>query len=130
MRFLPFAKSTSSSCFSTAFRSGVNNLCRPAWSTGFNWSRDALAIPVLGFAIGGVFGSTGVVVIQAMATLLVGTLAALTALRYVKRLSGPPAGERGYSAPQPAFASGCAAVATQLVAEESASLLAEDEKSR
>ncbi len=70
------------------------------------------------------------VVIQALATLLVGTLAALTARRYVERLSAPPEGERGYSAPQPAFASGRAAVAAQLVAEESASPLAEDEKSR
>jgi putative MATE family efflux protein len=107
-----------------------NNLGRPAWSTGFNWSRDALAIPALGVVIGGAFGTTGVVVIQALAALLVGTLAALTALGYVKRLSGPPEGERGYSAPQPAFASGRAAVAAQLVAEESASPLAEDEKSR
>jgi len=107
-----------------------NNLGRPAWSTGFNWSRDALAIPALGVVIGGAFGATGVVVIQALAALLVGALAALTALRYVDRLSGPPEGERGYSAPQPAFASGRAAVAAQLVAEESVSPLAEDEKSR
>jgi putative MATE family efflux protein len=107
-----------------------NNLGRPAWSTGFNWSRDALAIPVLGFVIGGAFGATGVVVIQALAALLVGTLAALTALRYVERLSGPPEGRRGFAAPQPAFASGRAAVATQLAAEESPSPLAADEKSR
>ncbi len=72
----------------------------------------------------------GVVVIQALAALLVGTLAALTALRYVERLSALPEGERGYSAPQPAFASGRAAVATQLVAEESPSPLAAGEKSR
>ncbi len=107
-----------------------NNLGRPAWSTGFNWSRDALAIPALGFVIGGASGAMGVVVIQALAALLVGTLAALTALRYVERLSARPEGERGYSAPQPAFASGRAAVATQLVAEESPSALAEGEKSR
>jgi Na+-driven multidrug efflux pump len=43
-----------------------NNLGRPAWSTGFNWSRDALAIPALGFAIGGALGATGVVAIQAL----------------------------------------------------------------
>ena len=107
-----------------------NNLGRPAWSTGFNWARAALAIPALGFVIGGAFGASGVVVIQALAALLVGALAALTALRYVDRLSAPPDGERGYSTPQPAFASGRAAVATQLVAEESPSPLAAGEKSR
>ena len=107
-----------------------NNLGRPAWSTGFNWSRDAMAIPVLGFVIGGAFGATGVVVIQALASLLVGTLAALAALRYVDQLSAPPVGRRGFSAPQPAFASGRAAVATQLAAEDVPSPLAEDEKSR
>jgi len=107
-----------------------NNLGRPAWATGFNWSRDALAIPALGFVIGGAFGAMGVVVIQALSALLVGALAALTARRYVERLSAPPDGGRGYSAPQPAFASGRAAVAAQLVAEESPSPLAVDEKSR
>jgi hypothetical protein len=107
-----------------------NNLGRPAWSTGFNWSRDALAIPVIGGLIGSAFGATGVVVIQALAALSVGVLAALTALRYVDRLSGPPEGERGYAATQPAFASGRAAVVTQLAAEELPSPLAEDEKSR
>ncbi|MFQ5566666.1 MAG: MATE family efflux transporter [Paracoccaceae bacterium] len=107
-----------------------NNLGRPAWSTGFNWSRDALAIPALGAVAGGAFGASGVVVIQALAALLVGTLAALIALRYVERLSGPPEGRKGYAAPQPAFASGRAAVAAQLVADESSSPLAADEKSR
>ena len=107
-----------------------NNLGRPAWATGFNWSRDALAIPVLGAVIGGAFGASGVVAIQALAALLVGTLAALTALRYVERLSGPPEGRRGYAAPQPAFASGRSAVAAQLGAEESPSPLATGEKSR
>ena len=107
-----------------------NNLGRPAWATGFNWSRDALAIPALGVVIGGASGASGVVLIQALAALLIGALAALTALRYVERLTAPPAGERGYSTPQPAFASGRAAVAAQLAAEESPSPLAEGEKSR
>jgi len=106
-----------------------NNLGRPAWSTGFNWSRDALAIPALGFFVGGSFGATGVVAIQALAALLIGSLAALAALRYVANLSGPPEGGRGYTAPQPAFASGRTAVAAQLVAAESLSALADDEKS-
>jgi MATE family, multidrug efflux pump len=107
-----------------------NNLGRPAWSTAFNWSRDALAIPVLGFVLGTAFGAMGVVVIQALAALAVGSMAMLTAWRYVQRLTGPPDGERGYSAPQPAFASGRAALATQLVVEESPSPLAENGKSR
>ncbi|HUS52941.1 MAG TPA: MATE family efflux transporter [Thermohalobaculum sp.] len=107
-----------------------NNLGRPSWSTGFNWSRDVLAIPVLGFAIGGAFGASSVVAIQALASLLVGTLAALAALRYVDRLSAPPVGRKGFFTPQPAFTSGRAAVATQLGAEDVSSPLAEDEKSR
>ena len=107
-----------------------NNLGRPTWATGFNWSRDALAIPFLGFVIGGTFGATGVVVIQALAAVLVGSLAVLTARRYVERLSGPPDGRMGFAAPQPAFASGRTAVATQVVAEESPSPLADSEKSR
>jgi putative MATE family efflux protein len=106
-----------------------NNLGRPAWSTGFNWSRDVLAIPALGFVIGGMFGATGVVAIQALASLLVGILAALAAVRYIDRLSAPPGGRRGFSTPQPAFASGRAAVAAQLGAEDVPSPLAEDEKS-
>jgi putative MATE family efflux protein len=107
-----------------------NNLGRPAWSTGFNWSRDALAIPALGFVIGGAFGATGVVAIQALAAFLTGIMAALTALRYVDRLSGPPEGGRGFGAPQAAFTSGRTALATPLVTQESPSPLAEDEKSR
>jgi putative MATE family efflux protein len=107
-----------------------NNLGRPAWSTGFNWTRDALAIPILGVAIGGAFGAMGVVVIQALAAFLVGTLAAITALRYVDRPSAAPDSPRGLTAPQPAFASGRTAVAAQLVTEEPASPLAPEEKSR
>jgi putative MATE family efflux protein len=107
-----------------------NNLGRPTWSTGFNWSRDVLAIPALGFLIGGMFGAAGVVAIQALASLLIGALAALAALRYVDRLSARPVGRRGYSASQPAFTSGRAAVAAQLGAEDVTSPLAEDENSR
>lgn len=107
-----------------------NNLGRPAWSTGFNWTRDALAIPALGFLVGGSIGATGVVAIQAMASLLVGAVAALVALRYVDRLSAPPVGRRGISATQPAFASARTAIAAQLGSEDVTSPLAEDEKSR
>jgi putative MATE family efflux protein len=106
-----------------------NNLGRPAWSTGFNWSRDVLAIPVLGFAIGGAFGASGVVAIQALASLLVGTLAAFAALRFVDQLSARPTTGPGISATQPAFASGRTAVAVQLVTEDVPSPLAENEKS-
>jgi hypothetical protein len=107
-----------------------NNLGRPTWSTAFNWSRDAAAIPAMGFVIGGAFGASSVVAIQALASLLVGTLAALAALRYVDRLSARPVGGKGFSAPQPAFTSGRAAVAAQLGAEDVPSPLAEDENSR
>ena len=107
-----------------------NTLGRPLWSTGFNWTRDAGAIPLIGLAIGGALGASGVVVIQALAAAVVGTIAAVVALRYVDRLDHPPDGGRGYAPPRPAFASGRAAVATPLVSEETASPLADREESR
>ena len=94
-----------------------NTLGRPVWSTGFNWTRDAAVIPLLGLAIGGALGASSAVAIQALAALLVGTVAAVTALRYVDCLDHRPAAGRGYDQPQPAFASGRAAVATTLVDE-------------
>ncbi len=92
-----------------------NTLGRPLWSTGFNWSRDAGAIPLLGLAVGTALGASGVVAIQALAAMLVGTVAAIAALRYVDRLEHPPGDRRGYDSPQPAFASGRTAVAARFV---------------
>ncbi|MEL6479172.1 MAG: MATE family efflux transporter, partial [Pseudomonadota bacterium] len=60
-----------------------NNLGRPTWSTAFNWSRDAMVIPALAFLVAGMLGAAGAVAIQAVAGLLVGTLAAITAWRFV-----------------------------------------------
>lgn len=68
--------------------SAFNNLGHPVWSTGFNWSRDALVIPLLAWVIGTSLGPAGVVVMQAVAGLLVGSLAALVGWRFVNRL--PP----------------------------------------
>ncbi|MGD8310946.1 MAG: MATE family efflux transporter [Chromatiales bacterium] len=95
-----------------------NNLGRPALSTLFNWSRDGAAIPLLAFLIGDSAGAGGVILVQAVAALAVGSAAALTAWAYVRHLS------RAAAAPavvpvQPPFGSGRAALAAQLGAEES-----------
>jgi len=107
-----------------------NNLGRPALSTLFNWSRDGVAIPVLALLIGGTAGTGGVVLMQAGAALVVGSLAALTAWRYVDHLSRTAAAPEAVPLPQPAFASGRTALAAQMAAEESPSALAPDRDSR
>lgn len=64
-----------------------NNLGRPLWSTAFNWSRDALATPVLAFLFASSLGVTGAVWIQAMAGTLVGVIAGLVAWHTVSTIS-------------------------------------------
>lgn len=61
-----------------------NNLGKPAWSTLFNWSRDALAIPLFAVIVAGSMGAFGVVFVQGISAILVGTFAALTAWRLVR----------------------------------------------
>lgn len=63
-----------------------NNLGRPLWSTGFNWSRDGLAIPVLVALSAGALGIGEAVYIQALAACLAGTAAAWTGWRLVNRI--------------------------------------------
>ncbi len=53
--------------------------------------------------------------------MMVGTVAAIAALRYVDRLEQPPSDRRGYDSPQPAFASGRTAVAARFVDEDAES---------
>ncbi|HLS18896.1 MAG TPA: MATE family efflux transporter, partial [Paracoccaceae bacterium] len=69
-----------------------NNLGRPIWSTGFNWTRDALAIPGLALLLGPVLGLAGAVWIQALAAILVGSLAAIAGWATITRLDA--AGDR------------------------------------
>jgi len=111
-----------------------NNLGRPAWSALFNWARDGAAIPALALLIGGAAGAGGAVLMQAGAAVLVGTAAALTAWRFVASLPAAEAAEGAVALPQPAFASGRAALAAQLVGEEppdeTSSTLAERQNSR
>lgn len=64
-----------------------NNLGRPTWSTGFNWSRDALAIPALAALFGAAAGPAGAVYVQALAAVVMGTVAAFVAWRHVNRLA-------------------------------------------
>ncbi|MEM6663609.1 MAG: MATE family efflux transporter [Pseudomonadota bacterium] len=91
-----------------------NNLGRPLWSTGFNWSRDAVVIPFLVFLLAGSFGVAAAVYIQAMGGIFVGTIAAITGWRLAqkikdRKLSAPEVGD----VPVPPLSSGrIAAVAT------------------
>lgn len=58
-----------------------NNLGKPLWSTGFNWSRDAIAIPAMMFLIPASFGAPAVVYAQAGAAVLVGAAATILGWR-------------------------------------------------
>lgn len=68
-----------------------NNLGRPFWSTALNWLRDALLVLPFGWLMGRALGAPGVVYGQAMAGMVVGTIAVAIAWRYVSRLQAPPA---------------------------------------
>ena len=58
-----------------------NNLGKPLWSTGFNWTRDAIAIPAMMFLIPASFGAPAVIYAQAAAALVVGGLATVLGWR-------------------------------------------------
>ncbi|MEM1299211.1 MAG: MATE family efflux transporter [Pseudomonadota bacterium] len=105
-----------------------NNLGRPLWSTMCNWSRDAIAIPVLVFALGGTLGVTGVVWIQAFAAVIVGTGAAIIGWRTVQRVAERTVDSAPGAAPSPAFGSGKAAALVG--APASAGPLASDDEKR
>ncbi|MEM7496827.1 MAG: MATE family efflux transporter [Pseudomonadota bacterium] len=65
-----------------------NNLGRPLWSTGFNWSRDAGAIPLLAFGTSAgvvALGPETAVAIQALAALIVGSLAVILTRVHLRR---------------------------------------------
>ncbi|MEL7469222.1 MAG: MATE family efflux transporter [Pseudomonadota bacterium] len=84
-----------------------NNLGRPLWSTLFNWSRDAGVIPLLALALGGSLGVAGAIWIQALAGVIVGTVAVIVGWRCVRKIASrdlPPA--IAASVDVPAFASG------------------------
>ncbi|MEM6679167.1 MAG: MATE family efflux transporter [Pseudomonadota bacterium] len=61
-----------------------NNLGRPLWATGFNWSRDAILIPLLAALLGAAaLGPATAVAIQAAAAVIVGTGAAFATRRFL-----------------------------------------------
>lgn len=64
-----------------------NNLSRPLWSTLANWTRDGVLMLPLALAGGAIAAGPGVVWAQALANVIVGTLAALTAWRYIRSLN-------------------------------------------
>ena len=94
------------------------------------WARDAAAIPLIATLLGASWGAGGVILVQASASLLVGTVAVLAAWRYVTRLPIAPAADTAPTIPQPAYSTGRAALAAQLVGEESPPPLAERDISR
>lgn len=116
--------------------SAFNNLGRPLYSTVFNWSRDGLVIPILAFGFGGSLGPTGVVWIQAIAAVLVGTAALFAGWRCVSLIAQRPMPPSDtISIPAPAFASGRAALGlapdpTQRLQPEDDRPLASEEKNR
>ncbi|MEM7423734.1 MAG: MATE family efflux transporter [Pseudomonadota bacterium] len=117
-------------CANAAF----NNLRRPLMSTVFNWSRDAVAIPLLAFGFAGSLGPTSAVWIQAVAVALVGTAAAITGWVTVRRIAGrelaPGLGAVPDIPPVPAFASGRAVTGFHPGVNAASRGLASEEQSR
>ncbi|MEM6944435.1 MAG: MATE family efflux transporter, partial [Pseudomonadota bacterium] len=73
-----------------------NNLGRPLWSTGFNWGRDAGAIPLLAALAGAgvlTLGPQTAVAVQSLATLIVGLTAVLVTGRYLRKAALAPKGD-------------------------------------
>ncbi|MBB5515978.1 putative MATE family efflux protein [Rubricella aquisinus] len=68
-----------------------NNLNRPLWSTGLNWMRDAIVIFPCAWLLAQGFDAPGVVYGQALAGVIVGTIATVIGWRYVNSLSVPVA---------------------------------------
>nr|WP_322866443.1 MATE family efflux transporter [Aquicoccus sp. G2-2]MEA1113738.1 MATE family efflux transporter [Aquicoccus sp. G2-2] len=73
--------------------SAFNNLGRPFWATLTNWTRDGVLIGVLAFAMGALWGETGVVLAQAVANVLAGIGAGWIGWLLVKRGAGLAAGK-------------------------------------
>ncbi|SES71507.1 MATE family efflux transporter [Oceanicella actignis] len=81
--------------------SAFNNLGRPMWSALFNWSRDAIAAPVMLALFVGPFMAPGVVYAQAAAGVLAGIAAAAAAWRLVGRLEAGARPAAGWGAAPP-----------------------------
>ncbi|MEO1467988.1 MAG: MATE family efflux transporter [Pseudomonadota bacterium] len=68
-----------------------NNLGRPLWSTGINWTRDAAVIPLLALVLAGTMGAGGAVAVQAMAAALMGVVAVIVTGRFLMaRIAAAP----------------------------------------
>lgn len=102
-----------------------NNLGRPLWSTGFNWSRDAAAIPAMLALMPAAVGAPGAVYAQAAA----GSLAGAIAVYVGWRLAHAPARrarEAEWSAPPAGPASARSASAVLNAAERDKPLASAD----
>ncbi len=64
-----------------------NTLGRPLWSTALNWSRDGLVLLPATWAMAALFAAPGVIYGQALASVLVGAVAAWIGWRFVGRLA-------------------------------------------
>ncbi|WP_323785649.1 MATE family efflux transporter [Thalassovita sp.] len=71
-----------------------NNLGRPIWATISNWIRDGIIMAPLALGMGMIWGSTGVVLAQAVANSVVGIAAAFVGWRYVRAGRGTETPER------------------------------------
>ncbi len=110
-----------------------NNLGRPLWSTASNWSRDAVAIPLAVGVIGSSLGPAGVIVAQALAGFLVGSMAGMMAWRFVHNLAaGRTSANRSNatSVPTPAFGSGRAASVSAIGSVATSDPLAQTDENR
>ena len=79
-----------------------NNLGRPLWSTGFNWTRDALVTPAALILMPAAFGAPGGVYAQAVAGVLVGAVAVVVGWRLAHSIRFEPEETAG---PAPDWAS-------------------------
>lgn len=88
-----------------------NNLGRPFYATLLNWLRDAVVILPMALAMGAVFGAAGVVYGQALAGVVVGSIAVVVGWRFVSRLRPLPLPKGGAAVgPGPGIPSARAAI--------------------
>lgn len=93
----------------------LNNLGRPLWSTGFNWVRNAVVIPVLAYLCAEPFGLTGAVYAQAGASVLVAIIAIMVGWRRIRTMTpAEPAAPAPAYAEAAAFSTGKASTALPL----------------
>ena len=103
-----------------------NNLGKPIRSTMLNWSRDAAVIPMLAFVLAGTWGAGDAILVQGLASILVGSAAIVFAGRFIATVRPGADDGAALTVPEPVpFASGRATLAAR-----APDPLASDDKSR